>query len=323
MNSIVREEPDMTGGDRFDLRRLRTLSEVARRGSFSAAADALNFTQSAVSQQIAILERQAGVPLLHRSPVSLTAAGEVVCQRAEAALAAMRAAEIELERLRSLRDGKLSLAAFASACGALLPWALAEFRRRHPNVQMHVSQLEVSDAEEGLRLGTLDLAITFEYSVAPLPDDPLIERAVLLTEPVYVAMRSDLKLARTPVLHLEDLLEQPWIQAADAGLPLALLTDQSGSPPLAPQVTFAGDDLASVRALVAGGLGIALLPGLAYEERPDIVFRRLTNVSLTRTVFVSTLTTTHPVPALAVMRDQLAASARRFEARRLAADQQR
>src|SRR5919202_5804152 len=113
----------------LDVRRMRVLREVARRGSFSAAADALSFTQSAVSQQIAALEREAGAVLVERSArgVRLTEAGEAVVRHTDAILAHLGEAEAELEALAGLRGGRLRLAAFESAAATIMPLAIARF----------------------------------------------------------------------------------------------------------------------------------------------------------------------------------------------------
>src|SRR5262245_22243044 len=102
-------------GPRLDLRRLQALYEVGRRGSFSEAARALSFTQSAISQQIAALERQTRTRLIHRNPVALTDAGAALARRAEAAIAELMAAETELDAFRGLREGRLRLSSISSA----------------------------------------------------------------------------------------------------------------------------------------------------------------------------------------------------------------
>ena len=122
----------------LDVRRLRVLREVAARGSFSAAAEALSYTQSAISQQIAALEREAGTTLVDRSArgIRLTDAGEALVRHAEAILARLAEAETELEAIAGLRGGRLRLAAFPSAGGSIIPPAVAAFRERHPGVEL-------------------------------------------------------------------------------------------------------------------------------------------------------------------------------------------
>src|SRR4051794_12337764 len=148
----------------LDVRRMRVLREVARRGSFSAAADSLAYTQSAVSQQIAALEREAGSRLVERSArgVRLTDAGRALVSHADAILARLADAEDEMQAIAGLRGGRLRLAAFPSACSTLMPLAVARFRERHPGVDL---SLEPADPDDGLRLlrsGNCDVALVIE-----------------------------------------------------------------------------------------------------------------------------------------------------------------
>src|SRR5919198_3389195 len=128
----------------LDVRRLRVLREVAAQGSFSAAAEALSYTQSAVSQQIAALEREAGTTLVERGArgIRLTDAGRALVEHADGILARLAAAESELEAIAGLRGGRLRLASFAPAGATLIPLAVATFRERHPDIELNVKQLE-------------------------------------------------------------------------------------------------------------------------------------------------------------------------------------
>src|SRR5215218_9249859 len=137
----------------LDVRRMRVLREVAVRGSFSAAAEALSFTQSAVSQQIAALEREAGTVLVERSArgVRLTEAGSAVVRHAEAILARLAEAEAELEAIAGLRGGRLRLAAFESAAATVMPLAIARFSHAHPGVELSMTLEEPEVAVAALR----------------------------------------------------------------------------------------------------------------------------------------------------------------------------
>jgi DNA-binding transcriptional LysR family regulator len=285
----------------LDLRRLLTLNEVARLGSFSAAADALNFTQSAISQQIAALESQTGVRLLTRNPVALTEAGEALCRRAAAAAAELDVGEIELARLKRLREGRLRLGAFASAGAALMPRAIATFRRRHPNVSLTLAQHEVEESDDQLKRDGLDLAITFGYSLAPLPPDPLLTREPLLDERVFVALSSTHPLAGERKVALSALIEEPWIQAVNAGLPLQLLAEAAGAPGFEPEVSFEGDDFMTVLGLVEAGIGVAVVPELALDRPVDVAIRPLDGEPLVRSTHVTTLNSEYPLPAVTAM----------------------
>src|SRR5436305_8001280 len=152
----------------LDVRRLRVLREVAARGSFSAAADALHFTQSAVSQQIAALEREAGMPLVDRSArgVRLTAAGEALVRHADVILARLADAEAELEAIAGLRGGRLRLASFPSAGATIAPAAIARFRERFPGVEVTLEPREPHEGLECVQSGECDIAPPVEAGLA-------------------------------------------------------------------------------------------------------------------------------------------------------------
>src|ERR671933_1403207 len=148
----------------LDVKRLRVLREVAAQSSFSAAAEKLGYTQSAVSQQIAALEREAGATLIERNPrgIRLTDAGEALVRHADSILARLAEAEAELEAIAGLRGGRVRSAAFESAGATLMPLAIAAFRERHPAVELSMTLLEPEESLPQLRAGDLDLALTFD-----------------------------------------------------------------------------------------------------------------------------------------------------------------
>src|SRR3954452_13100376 len=139
----------------LDVKRMRILKEVADRGSFSAAAEALSYTQSAVSQQIAALEREAGTQLVTRGSrgIRLTEAGETLVKHADAILTRLADAEAELAAIAGLRGGRLRLATFATAGSTLMPLAVATFRQRHPDIELAVKQLEEDESILMLKAG--------------------------------------------------------------------------------------------------------------------------------------------------------------------------
>ena len=153
----------------LDVKRLRILREVAEQGSFSAAGDALYLSQSAVSQQIATLEREVGMQLLDRTREGpkLTDAGRVLVSHAEAAIARLDEAERELAAIAGLEGGELRLASFPSASATLLTEAVSTFHRRHPAVRLSVADAEPEESLPRLRAGELDLALTFDYTSLP------------------------------------------------------------------------------------------------------------------------------------------------------------
>src|SRR3984957_18516741 len=152
--------------------RLKVLKEVAYRGSISATAEALSYTQSAISQQIATLEAETGMALLERHPrgVSLTAAGQMLVGHAEGILARLEAAEASLSAIAGLRGGRLRMASFPTAGATLMPLAIAIFRSAPPDVELTLAEGEPEQIAPRLRAGELDLALLFEFAgETPLP----------------------------------------------------------------------------------------------------------------------------------------------------------
>src|SRR5919198_108477 len=193
----------------LDVRRLRVLREVAACGSFSAAAESLAYTQSAVSQQIAALEREAGTTLVERSVrgVRLTDAGRALVQHADVILARLADAEAELEAIAGLRGGRLRLVAFPSAGATMMPEAIARFRPRHPAVELPLAPADPEPAIIKLRAGEADLVLDITGAFRP-PRDDGIERVHLLDDPMYVALPKDHPLANKRNLKLEELADE-------------------------------------------------------------------------------------------------------------------
>nr|WP_322987267.1 LysR family transcriptional regulator [Phaeacidiphilus oryzae] len=173
----------------LDVRRLRLLRELSLRGTIAAVAEALSFTPSAVSQQLSTLEREAGVPLLERTgrTVALTPAGENLVRHAEAVLARLEQAAAELADTRRGLSGPLRIGAFPTAARALLPAALSRLARDHPGLEPMVREIDPADVAPALRAGDLGIALVHEYDHVPLPPEPGITTAHLLTEPMYLA----------------------------------------------------------------------------------------------------------------------------------------
>ena len=171
----------------LNVHRLRILDEVARRGSFSAAADALAYTQSAISQQIAALEAETGMTLLERRPrgVGLTAAGQTLMGHAEGILAGVEAAEDALASIAGLRGGRLRMASFPTAGATLMPLAIATFRERHPAIELTLTEGEPEEIAPRLRAGELDLALLFEF------EEPAGEPAGIADSTAFAHARTD------------------------------------------------------------------------------------------------------------------------------------
>src|SRR5829696_6022136 len=171
----------------LDVRRMRVLREVALKGSFSAAAESLSFTQSAVSQQVAALEREAGAVLVERRArgVRLTDAGEAVVRHAEGILAKLAEAEAELEAIAGLRGGRVRMGAFESVAGTIMPLAISRFAAQHPAVELSMALMEPEDAVAAMRAGDIDLALTVGSGKPGDREDEGVVHHHLLSDPLY------------------------------------------------------------------------------------------------------------------------------------------
>lgn len=292
----------------LDLKRLLALKEVARLQSFSAAASELSLTQSAVSQQVAALEKQLGVALLDRGPpIVLTTPGRVLVARTTDALAHLSAAEAEIGAFRGLKTGRLRIAAFASALRSFMPEALHRFHASHPDVQVSLHQMEPRAGIEALRRGEIDVAVTNRYTVGPEEDSVLaLRRQHLFDEDVLVALPAGHRLAGAEQLWLRDLASDLWIEAVNAGVPLELLAQFATTTGFRSNARFEGDDFATVLQLVASDAGVACVPALAARELPDrVVLARIAPDGLTRELHAVTLDTGIPTPATTAIVDVL------------------
>jgi DNA-binding transcriptional LysR family regulator len=275
----------------LNLARLRVLQEVVARGSFSAAAEALSYTQSAVSQAIARLEAETGATLVvrDRRGVRPTAAGSTLIEHAEAIFAQVQAAEDELATLLGVRGGKLRVASFPSAGATLMPLAVATFRERHPDVALTLAEGEPEEIAPRVRAGDFDLALLFEFpGVDERPSAGLRARH-LLEDPLHVALPANHPLATKRALALTDLRQEDWVQTS-AQSPCARHVVRSClAAGFEPRVSFESDDYETVQGLVAAGVGVALIPTLALTHvHPGVVVRGLAPRSPARKVVVAT-----------------------------------
>ena len=181
----------------LDLRRLRLLRELSARGTIGAVAEALSYSPSAVSQQLALLEREAGVPLLERAGrnVRLTAAAQRLVVHTDALLARVEEAEADLEATAEQITGTVKVAAIQSAGLYLLAPALRRLSLAHPALRVEVTDAEPETTMPALALGTLDLVLGDEYPFLPLPPDPRLDLEPLLEERFRVMLPADHRLA--------------------------------------------------------------------------------------------------------------------------------
>jgi DNA-binding transcriptional LysR family regulator len=296
----------------FELRHLRVFREVARVGSLSAAAESLAYTQPAVSQQMAALERRAGMPLLDRTTrgVRLTEAGEALLRHVEVILAEQTLAERELEAIAGLRGGRVRMAAFPTAGAALVPAAVSRFTSQYPDVELSVLEAEPEESVPMLRAGELEVAIVG----APRQPEGFgdmydgIDLHHLLDEPRYAVLPAGHRLARRKRLRLQDLAKEVRIELGRSPTRRGrtYLAPGPGTGPGEPRIGFRSDDFSVVQGMVAAGAGIAVVPELALTNvRADLTVRNLGASAPMRTIAAGTLAGVHRSPATSALLELL------------------
>ena len=300
----------------LDVRRLRVLSEVAARGSFSAAADALTLTQSAVSQHVTALEREIGLPLIVRGtrPVELTEAGYALVRHATGIFARLDGAEQEISEIAGRRHGRLRFGSFPTALATLAPPAFARFRRRHPDVTLTVVDDHLQRLIPRLDAGELDLALIYDHEALPDITARDLERTALFDDAFRAILPAGHRLSRRRrPLELFDLAGEPWIGGTPTSAWYRITTSACSLAGFTPQAAFAFDDPIAIQALVAGGLGVSVIPGLAVANPlPGIEVRTLGSHAPVRRISAARPRDGYRGPAVTAMLESLRATAETF-----------
>ena len=263
----------------LDVRRLRVLAEVADRRSFSEAARALTLTQSAVSQHVAALEREVGATVIERGtrPLELTEAGHALVRHATGIFARLDGAEQELAEIAGRRRGRLRFGSFPTALVTLAPRAFARFRERHSAVRLTVVDDHLQRLVPRLAAGELDLALIYEHEALPELAAHDLDRTPLVDDPFRAVLPAGHRLARRRGrLRLADLAGEPWIGGAAPSAWFRIVRHACAQAGFEPEIGFASDDHLAVQALVAAGLGVSVVPGLAVAHHlPGVAVREI------------------------------------------------
>jgi DNA-binding transcriptional LysR family regulator len=277
----------------FTVAGLRVVREAARHGSFSVAADRLGYTQSAISRQIALMEQAAGRPLFDRLArgVQPTEAGLVVVRHAETVLGELQAARQALQDLGDRPPGRLRVGAFSTAMAALVPRAIAAFAGREPRTRVPLREGLSPALLTAVARGRLDLAV-----VTPTKQPPGdVELIPLLDDPLFVAMAPGHPLSGRPSVTGEQLRDQPWITGSTE--PGTTLLGAWADPSWQPEIAFLARDWVAKFGLVAAGLGITVVPGLAVPMLPaGIVIARIDHPAAVRATAVASRPAHEPGP---------------------------
>ncbi|WP_413767895.1 LysR substrate-binding domain-containing protein [Rhodococcus pyridinivorans] len=252
----------------LSLRRLRMLRELHRRGTVTAAALALHYTTSAVSQQLTQLERDVGATLFERRGrrVQLTESGVLLAEHAEEILQSVERATTALEQTRDGVTARLTAGVWASVASTLIPSALALLAAEYPGIEVRTRELAPEETAGAVRDGSLDFSFVIEYSGYPMPWDPELTKVVIAVERLHAAVPPGTVPAGT--LALADLAEHPWVLAgpnSHFGRAVRLACQRAG---FEPRINHEVGEQATALSMVAAGLGVTLVSDLGLTLSP-------------------------------------------------------
>jgi DNA-binding transcriptional LysR family regulator len=255
----------------LNLTHLRVLEAVARHGSVTEAAKELHYSQPSVSHHLGRLEAATGAKLIQRvgRGIRLTPEGELLAQRATEIVGRVDAASVELAAHVGLRTGRVRLAGFQTILSTLVPKAARELSRSHPGIELNLVDVHPVEALNMLRSGHVDVALIFRHADTPLEEEG-IRLVHLLEDPVYL-------LSQQPDQRLQDHRDSAWVGGCERCR--AALVTACARAGFSPRIAYSSDDIVVIQSLVASGMGVATLPGLALEAHrvPGIHTTELTD----------------------------------------------
>jgi DNA-binding transcriptional LysR family regulator len=272
-----------------DLRRLRALRELADRGTIAATADALHLTPSAVSQQLTVLEREVGQPLLEPNgrTVRLTPAATAVLVHADALFSEVERMDATLAALAGGSLGEVRVGAFATGIRGLVVPAVGLLRDRVPGLKLTIRDIESPQVFDAIALGELDIGLSMEHAGAPRHDDERFARHELMRDVLDLALPTGHALADREV-ELSDLAAEPWIVPPVGWSCEDVINVACSAAGFRPTVGHRSGDWTAIMAMVAAGLGIAVVPRLAQDAPPPgVVIRPLRGEPAARHLFVA------------------------------------
>jgi DNA-binding transcriptional LysR family regulator len=291
----------------LDMKRLRVLHAVSNYGSVSAAAAALGYSSPAISQQLAALEREIGMPLTERAGrgIALTPAADILVSHTDVLLAQLDAAEADVSALGDRIAGGVAIGAFPSVAATLVSTAWASLAASAPGVQLELHEMEPEESLPAVLRGELDIAVAHEYDVLPRPLDAGFERRELLTDPVYVAVHVDSEAGASGTVDLRSLASQPFV-APRLGTSCAEMTQRAcAQAAFVPRVVAQATDFQVLLSLVGNGAGVALIPELAAAHVPESVRLVTPAHPITRRLFTVSRRGGDRKPAVRVVLDAL------------------
>ncbi len=286
--------------------RLQLLREIEARGSIKAAAEAMSVSSSAVSQQMSLLEREAGTPLLvkHGRRVRLTDAGLLLVRHAHIITGAIAAAEADLASSLNRVAGTLRVAAFPTAARAMMPSVITAVSQLYPTLRITLRDLEATESLDALCLDEIDMAIIDEYPGTEAHAGDGLEVKHLFEDPLYVASLPGH--AGVGSVRLTEFQDAFWIMDTESSVFFEAVVRACQASGFDPHIRANCKDFAVIIALVEEGLGVGILPGLALHDRPVRAGISLTNPVLTRRIEAAIRPERRSHPAIAFMLSEMA-----------------
>jgi DNA-binding transcriptional LysR family regulator len=291
-----------------DLRRLRALRELAGRGTIAATAEALHLTPSAVSQQLAALERDVGQPLLEPNgrSVRLTPAAEAVLGHADAVFSELERMDATLAALAGGERGRVRIGSFATGIRGLVVPAVMRLRERAPAVEVVIEDAEAPVVFDLLARADIDLALSMECESAPAVDDPRFERVALMSDVLDVALPAGHRLVDADVVAMTDLAGEPFVAPPRGWSCDDVIRAGCAAAGFSPSVAHRSADWTAVLALVGADLGVAAIPRLAQDAPPaGVRIRPIAGPAPCRHLFLAYRRGSGRHPALRVVTDTL------------------
>lgn len=301
----------------LDMRRMILLADVIDFGSMTAAAEALSYTPSAVSQQMLRLEAEVGQPLLQRGArgVTPTEAGAVLARHARRVERQLAAAESDLADIGGLRRGTLEIGTFPTIGSSLMPLAVSEFKSRHPGIRLSVRSGRLEALTDMLESGVTGLSLLWDYEWNRLnPHDFLLTH--LFDDPTMLVVGAQHRLARRRHVKMAQLADEEWIVRADNHPVAGVLDRACRAAGYDPRISFQANDYQEAQAMVSVGLGIALAPRTAVSnQRPDVRILSLGETVPSRRILVANRHDRVRAPAEEAMRQVLLDVSRFYQRR--------
>jgi DNA-binding transcriptional LysR family regulator len=272
---------------------LRVIDAVRRHGSVTAAATELHYTQPSISHHVSRLEAQTGARLLQRvgRGIRLTEAGRLLADRAAEIIGRVDTATAELSTLVGLNAGRVRLAGFGSVMSSLVPQAAARLARQHPGLELGLTDTHPEDALQQLRAGHIDVALIFRYDDTA-PEDDSVRLIHLLDDPLFLLTTG----GGTTLIEHKDT---PWIAGCERCR--SHLVDMCEHAGFSPRLAYTTDDMVVMQSLVAAGMGVTTIPGLALDahRHPAITATRLPDPA--RQIYAATYGDPPDPPATAAL----------------------